>query len=251
MKSTYRLDPATLMALRGHSVAIDPWEIGVAWAYRLDWSPLPVFQNYSAYTSRLDRLNAAAVSSPDGPERILRENPALVYPEFPTRGIDNRFPAWDPPAEARAILCNFVVVHTTVRWQVLGRTADRCGRPHLVLSVDVRPGAAVRVPAPAPHQVVFARIAGSGIGGLDRLVGLALRAPARHVVIDGARSYRLVPDTAADGLLLRGSGRIGGVGAFAQIPRAKTIAVTGVGGSLRLSFFRIRVSGGNLMWPDG
>ena len=79
----YGLDPQMLADLRGHTVAIEPWEIGVAWAYQLDWDPLPVFQNYQAYTSRLDEANAAEVESPTGPDRILRENELLVVPIRP------------------------------------------------------------------------------------------------------------------------------------------------------------------------
>jgi hypothetical protein len=241
MKDIYRLGPQTLAALRGHSVAADPWEIGVVWAYGLDWSPLPVIQNYSAYTEHLDLLNAAAAESPEGPERILRENAGLVYPEFPTRSIDNRFPGWDPPAQARAILCHFVPLHTTERWQVLGRVPNRCSRPRLIRSVEAVSGEVLRVPAAGRDEVVFVSIEGVEVDGFERLLSVFLRAPARHVIVNGTRSYRLVPGTAADGLLLRGSERIGGSGAFAQIPGARTIEITGTSGDLRFDFFRVRV----------
>ena len=153
MALTYQLEPAILSRLRGHSVDIDPWEAGVAWAYDLDWSPLPVFQNYSAYTARLDALNAAEAASLSGPERILRENPSLVDPAYQSRSIDDRNPAWDPPEQARAILCNFVPLHTTSRWQVLGRIRDRCGRPKSAGTVDAEPGVPVPVPVPAKGEV--------------------------------------------------------------------------------------------------
>ena len=39
----YGLDPQMLADLRGHTMAIEPWETGVAWAYQLDWDPLPIF----------------------------------------------------------------------------------------------------------------------------------------------------------------------------------------------------------------
>ncbi len=241
MKSIYKLDPRTQAALRGHTVAIEPWEIGVAWAYRLDWDPLPVFQNYSAYTSRLDDLNADAVSSPGGPERILRENAGLVYPEFPTRSIDSRFPGWDPPAQARAALCHFVVVRATERWQVLARAPDRCGPSRPIGSAEASPGEAVQVPAPGRDEVVWARVDGVEVGGLERLVAFVAHARTRHAIVNGTQSYRLIPGTASDGLMLRSSNHIGGQGAFAQIPQAKTIAVTGTDGDLRFSFYAMRV----------
>ena len=237
MFSIYKLEPAALAALRGHTVAIEPWEIGVAWAYGLDWEPLPVIQNYSAYTARLDRINSAKLSDPDGPERLLRENVGVVYPEFPTRTIDSRFPGWDPPEQARTALCHFKLVEATERWQVLARTPDRCGPPRPLGTVEAGSGEEVRVPAPGPGEFVWVRIDGVEVGGLERLMAFAAHARTRHAIVNGERSYRLIPGTAEDGLMLRSSDGIGGRGAFAQIPQAKSIAVTGAGGNLRFSFF--------------
>ena len=180
MKATYRLDPKTRAELSGHTVAIEPWEIGVAWAYRLNWAPLPVFQNYQAYTSKLDRLNAVAVERPGGPERILRENQLLVDPEFPTPDLDNRFPGWDPPEQARAVLCHFVPLHTTDRWQVLGRTANRCSPPQFIRSTAAGPGTTVRVPEPGRDEVVFVRIYGAGVSGSELLSTSTARSAEKH-----------------------------------------------------------------------
>lgn len=237
MKATYRLDRGMRVALRGRSVAIEPWEIGVAWAYRLDWSPLPVFQNYSAYTKPLDQLNAGAVENAAGPQRILRENQLLVDPEFSTPDLDNRYLGWDPPAQARAVLCHFVDLQTTPRWQLLGRVPDRCGRPRFIQSTVTNPGSPIRVPVPRRGEVVFVRIQGAGVSGLERVSTLLLHARLRNLIVNGSASYRLIPETAADGLMLRGGLGTPTVGAFSQIPQAKTIAVTGVSGTLRLSFF--------------
>jgi hypothetical protein len=241
MTAIYQLEPSTLAALRGHTVAIEPWEIGVAWAYELDWDPLPVFQNYSAYTSRLDELNSYALIGPGGPERLLRENSGLVYPEFPTRSIDSRFPGWDPPEQARLTLCNFAVVRATERWQVLARRPNRCGPSRPVGSAEASPGEAVEVPAPGPNEVVWARIDGVEVGGLERLLSFVAHPRTRHAVVNGDRSYRLIPGTATDGLMLRSSDGIGGKGAFGQIPQARTIAVTGAGEDLHFSFYAMRL----------
>jgi hypothetical protein len=241
MEAIYQLEAETLAALQGHTVAIEPWEIGVAWAYDLDWEPLPVFQNYSAYTAKLDAINSEALLSPDGPERLLRENVGAVYPEFPTRGIDGRFPGWDPPQQARTTLCNFAVVHASQRWQVLARVPDRCGRSRPLGAVEAGPGGAVEVPAPGPHEVVWARVDGVEVGGLERLLAFVSHARTRHAIVNGKRSYRLIPGTAADGLMLRSTNGIGGRGALAQIPQARTIAITGVDDQLRFAFFAMPV----------
>jgi hypothetical protein len=242
MRGTYRLDRQTRLALRGHTVAIEPWEIGVAWAYRLDWAPLPIFQNYSAYTSSLDRLNAASVKSADGPERILRENQLLVAPEFPTFDLDNRFPGWDPPAQARAALCHFAPLHTTERWQVLGRIPDRCDAPQFVGSVEANPGSTVHVPAPGPNDVIFVRIHGAGVSGLERLSTLLLHAGLRTMTVNGTQHYRLVPGTAGDGLMLRAGAAIAESGPFSPTPQAESIAVTGANEGLRFDFFSMHTT---------
>jgi hypothetical protein len=245
MGISYGLDPQTLAALRGHTVAVEPWEIGVTWAYHLDWDPLPVFANYQAYTSKLDDANADKVESPTGPDRILRENVPVVTPEWPTGDLDNRYPGWDPPAQARAILCNFVPLHTTIRWQVLGRTPDRCGPPQLVRSVEAAPGTTVTVPPPGRDGVVFVRIHGAGVSGLERLSSFLLHARTRRVIVNGTQRYRMIPGTASDGLLLWGSDRVAAGAGFSQIPQARTIAVTGADGDLRLDFFRMNVREGH------
>ncbi|MGH2962258.1 MAG: hypothetical protein ACRDL3_08710, partial [Solirubrobacterales bacterium] len=79
----YGLDPRTLELLRDAPVHVDPWEAEVAWAHGLEWRPLPVFQTYAAYTEELDRRNAEALASDDGPSRILRQHVAFVGERYP------------------------------------------------------------------------------------------------------------------------------------------------------------------------
>ena len=251
MEATYRLDPGTLAALRGRTVAVEPWEAGVAWAYRLDWRPLPVFQNYSPNTAVLDRVNAETAEDRDGPERILRENPLAVFPEFPTRDLDSRYSGWDPPEQQRAVLCNFAPVRTTALWQVLARVPDRCGEPRPAGAVAAGEGEAVEVPAPRRGEVVFARIEGAGVEGVERLSTLLFHARVRHLVLDGARSYRLIPETAGDGLLLRGRGAFVDRSGFSPIPQARTLALTGAGDGLRFEFFRVQVTAAQHPAPTG
>jgi hypothetical protein len=241
LQATYGLEPRALAALRGRTVAVEPWEIAAAWAYELDWRPLPVFQNYQAYTAALDRLNSETVESADGPERILRENQLLVHEEFPTPDLDGRYLGWDPPEQARAVLCNFAPLATSERWQVLGRVPDRCGSPVPLGTVSAGSGEAVDVPVPGPRQVVFVRIGGAGVSGLERLQTFLFHASARHLTVDGERRYRLIPETAGDGLLLRGGAAVSEPGPFSSIPQAETIAVEGASGDLTYSFYAMDV----------
>ena len=52
-----------LALLRGHTVAVEPYENQLAWAYRLKWRPLPVLQSYTAYTTGLDQEDASFAAS--------------------------------------------------------------------------------------------------------------------------------------------------------------------------------------------
>lgn len=242
MQSAYELAPPGLAALRGHTVAVEPWEVGAAWAYELDWLPLPVFQNYSAYTPALDRLNSEAAEDPDGPERILRQNTQVVQPEFPGADLDDRLPGWDPPEQARAVLCNFAPLFTDERWQVLGRLpASRCGAPRVIDTVEAAAGAPAEVPEPKPGQVVFVRIGGVGVGGLERVQTALFHADSRHATINGDTRVRLVPETAGDGLLLRAAPGVVEPGPFDPVPEAATLAVEGGADHLTYTFYAMSV----------
>jgi hypothetical protein len=240
MEAEYGLAPAGLAAVGDHTVAIEPWEIGAAWAYGLHWDPLPVFQNYSAYTPQLDRLNAEAVEDPGGPERLLRHNPLVVQPEFPTADLDDRFAGWDPPEQARAVLCNFAPLWEDERWQVLGRVRDPCGGEREIGSVSAA-GEAVDVPTPGPGEVVFARIHGAGVSGLERLQTFLFHAASRHAVVNGETRYRLVPETAGDGLLLRAAPGVVKPGPFDPVPEASTLAVEGGADRITYDFYAFKV----------
>jgi hypothetical protein len=241
MQGVYAIPPEALAQLDGHTVAVEPWETGAAWAYELDWQPQPVFQNYSAYTSGLDRLNAAAIEDPDGPERLLRDAPQAVVAEFPTPDLDNRFGGWDPPEQARAVLCNFVPLFSDERWQVLGRVPDRCGPERSLGTVEAAAGAAVPVPRPSPESVVYVRIGGVGVGGLERVQTFLFHAGSRHATVNGTARYRLVPETAGDGLLLRGAPGVAETGPFDPLPEARTLAVDGGDDRVTYSFYEMRV----------
>lgn len=241
IRGSLKIDDSLLTEMDGHTVAVDPWEISAAWAYGLDWQPLPVFQNYAAFTEKLDQLNAGSAASPDGPDRILRENAGLVDAQWPDRAIDGRYPGWEPPAQSIAVLCNFAPLRTTARWQVLGRIPDRCGEPESIKTVDSSYGTPVVIPEAGPGEVVFVKIHGAEVSGLEKLRTLLLRSKLRLAKLDGGNDYRLVPGTAGDGLLLRSDPAVERPGPYSQIPQAKSIELTGVSGDLEFEFFRMPI----------
>lgn len=242
MAVVYRIDRQTLAALRGHRVAIDPWEAGVAWLYNLHWQPLPVFQDYSAYTRGLDRLNADALSSRTGPQRLLREDTAALTSRASTSGdVDNRLPAWDPPAQAIAMLCHFKALRTTARWEVLTRIPNRCGDAHLLKTVVVRDGQPVALTSAPRGEVTYARVAGVDVAGLEQLRTLLYRARDRFLVVNRGIAYRLVPGTADDGLVMDAAPGIDYPAPFALAPQARTIAFHGVTGPVTVRLYALPV----------
>jgi hypothetical protein len=191
-----KLAPLQYGEIKDRRTHMDPYDISVAWAYRLShWQPLPIFQNYSAYTTSLDERNADLLRDPKGPERILRR---------PGSAIDGRNPAWEPPAAMRAMLCHFRPAGAkTNEWEVLERVPDRCGAAHEIAVVDGRLGQPIPVPpVPNPNELMYVKIDGFAPGPLEKLRKLLYRAYVRGVVLDGSRGWRAVADTVEDGLIL-------------------------------------------------
>ncbi len=204
MVADYQLSPAELKLLRSGSFHSVPTEAGVAWAYDLDWDPLPVFQQYSAYTARLDQLNAAKLESSTAPEVLLWNNSSLGDPNAVNApgALDSRWPAFESPAQMLQMFCHYRMVRWNERWSVLRRGPDRCGRERPIETVTVPNGERVRLPAVGKDEALVLRVDGLGTSGVERLRTALFRAAPRVVVV-GAQPLSMVGETAADGLLLQ------------------------------------------------
>src|SRR5439155_7490205 len=135
LQATYGLDPTTRGLIGDHTVDVYPAEAAIAWAYGLNWHPLPVFQSYAAYTPFLDHRNAAAVASPSGAQVILRYQPGLGQGGVSTTaGVDGRYAPYDAPATTLAMLCNFRQARASGAFELLVRRTDRCGAPRALES---------------------------------------------------------------------------------------------------------------------
>jgi hypothetical protein len=220
LAAAYDLDGETLELLAGRTVHVDPGEVGAVWAYDLDWLPIPVFQPYAAWTEALDRRNAEALASADGPERILRRR---VNPL-------GRYPGFESPAAMIAMLCNFEALRTQGEWQVLGRVPDRCGEPRPLGSAEAPIGEPIPVPEAPPGELVFAEVQGIQVTGLERLKAMLYRADARRVSFDAGPGYVLIAETAAGPLLLRAPPRVDYPDDFAIAPNADEVTFMRDGG---------------------
>jgi hypothetical protein len=239
LQQVYGLNDSTLAALAGQSVHIHPLEASIAWAYpQLHWDPLPVFQAYSAYTSALDEANAAVLAGSGAPERILAG----------WGTIDGRYADWDPPAAMLAMACHYVQSGVQGSWQLLTRTPERCGAEQALESVRTTVGQEVVVPpAGGPDRMVVARIRGLDTSFAYRLRAQLLKIPPITIVIDRTTSYRLVPGTAGDGLVLSApQSAIGWSPPFAFPSSVSTLQVRasgwGIGTTLRIDFSSVAVS---------
>lgn len=233
MEAAYGIPPRQIAALRTGTVHVAPWEAGAAWAYDLDWDPLPVFQQYSAYTKRLDELNAAKLEGDSAPERILWQNTTMFDPNavnYPG-AIDARWPAFETPVEMVRMLCLYRATQWTENWAVLRRAPNRCGRERFLGSVVARNRESVPLPRTRPDEALVVRVEGLGISGLERLRTLFFRAKNRGVIFSDA-SWSIVGNTAEDGLLVSVPRWADYPGKFALSSGSSTIGFERFGGLL-------------------
>jgi hypothetical protein len=260
LRSRYALPPDILTAVAGHRVHIDPNEVALAFAYpEIRWAPLPIFQSYDVVTPALDELNAARLRSSEAPDRIIREfvpwpdPPDVVRQQFgrPLRPgevvpltVDARFRWFESPAATLETFCRYRQVAATPRWQVLERTSASCGPSQPIATVTAQAGTAVPVPQASTDAFLVVRIHGITGSGRERLKAILYKGTEWYVKLDDTR-YRLVPGTAADGLILAVPPSVDGSYPFAFGAPIRTISVSaGINGresqaSLTYEFQRV------------
>jgi hypothetical protein len=231
------LPASGLRALSPYTVAGDPFEVGLSYAYpQLRWGPEPVLQSYSAYTSYLDNLDARFLASKKAPERILDQ--ALA--------IDGQDPWWAPSSTDVALVCHYEPLGSLAAWQVLARVPDRCGPARLV-RVDHAPfGQRVKVPTLRGDLVVAAFSLTSPLWA--RLEGWALKPPATFATTWTPRqavTYRFLPGTAADEHIIDIPTRLRYGSGFAPAP-VKWLTMSGGGwsrgqGRFTVTFYALAV----------
>jgi hypothetical protein len=189
------VSPSIVGAFNGHCVNAEPVEVSAIFAFpSWRWCPIGAMQSYSAYTTELDNLDAAGYANAhSGPDRVLRQVDAT---------IDGRNPTWESPAAMLSLLCHFKEIGRGGQWQALARIPDRCGKPRLLGTAHANGADIVAVPAAPRGEVLVAQIHGLQIHRLERLKTLFERAAVRSLVINGVVTFRVVPDTVTDGLIL-------------------------------------------------
>ena len=195
LAAAYAVDESMLSRMRLASVHIGPLETGVAFAYPdVEWRPLPVYQDYMAYTRSLDNLNRDFLLSSDAPRFILRRVPAA---------IDGRNPWFEGPATIRTMLCRYGEVEVGDPWQLLERRPDRCNEPELLSRVVAISGDAVEVPPLRDGDaMLLVRIHGLERSILDAAWSFVFKDHEWYITRDETDTFRLVAPTASQGLVM-------------------------------------------------
>lgn len=237
LQAYYGVPGPMLALMRGQTVDVSPQEQTAAWAYPgVVFDPLPVIQDYAAYTSSLDQLDQSYLATPEAPRFILR-NPGA---------IDGRNPAFEPPATQLAIECRYRQVMATTRWQLLERSSDRCGPMRSLGTVTTGFNHWVAVPAAPPGDLVVASFHLS-LGPLWTLQAILFKPPDLFMGYnDGGQYWRFVAATAADLHVLRALSAVGHSPPFAPVTVKRfRFVMKGKSGSesgIRVSFYEIPVT---------
>lgn len=195
LRHDYGLSQQTVGMLGNCSVDILPWDISLAYAYDLRWTPRPVFQSYSAYTKELDLLNAAHFRGGRGPDALL----------YLFASIDSRYPLFDEPATFAEILCDYHAEARDGGFVVLKKNyRTSCGPAEEISSVLAEIGKPIKVPRYA-HHYVFARIHMS-YTSLGKVLNFIYKPAEVYVTLRGngspSEKFRFIPDGARNGVFV-------------------------------------------------
>jgi hypothetical protein len=233
LQDAYAIPNRMVAMMQGQTVDVSPWEQTVAWAYpAIHFDPLPVIQDYSAYTPSLDHLDAAYLGSPTAPRFILRQ----------PWSVDVRNPSFEPPDTQLAIECSYRQVAVDPLWQLLERGADRCGPLRHLGTVTTESDRWVAVPTAPAGDAVVARFQLSQ-GWFLQLQAIAFKPPSVFMEINDGQEWRFVAATAPDLHVLRPASTLGYSLSFIPVSVGRLRFVNGWAGDLSVSFYEIPLAG--------
>jgi hypothetical protein len=217
----------------GGSVDVLPWEISYVPANGLRWSPNPVLQTYSDYTTYLDARTAAHLLGPQAPRFLLVR----------FQSLDRRNPLLDAPAAWRSVFYNYRLVETDLQRHVL--LLESRGLPGPPVDAVVRTDVGmfskwIAVPSSFDHLFARIRLQPRPLGILTRLFW---RVDPVFMDLEYAsgdeRTYRIVPGVTADGMFIN------------QLPRGLNELAHVLDGTQTEHVVRFRIRGpGPLFYRD-
>jgi hypothetical protein len=174
-------------------------EQGVLLLNRMNWTPRPVFQSYSAYTPFLQRANADFFRSGSAPDFVV----------FRVEPLSPRFPTLEEGQSLLELLRRYRPVLSEKGYLLLERDREASGsaRPEgqVVLEKAVQFGEWVDLTGlPGKYHTLALKITPSGWG---RVQNFLYKPPAVSIQVGTGPGvepvpYRLVPGMAEDGFLL-------------------------------------------------
>jgi len=197
VKNNYPLDQKTIKYIDGKTIDIFPWDTAMCWAYGLNWSPRPVFQSISAYTTYLDDMNSRHFMGEGAPKMIL----------YAFKSKDGRYPPFDEPATFQTILRNYAYVSSIGEFALLEYSSNMSEQyPEVDLGrIESKFGAFIPVPE-WNKGFVFGHleISDSLLGRMISIVYKPSQIYIQFKFIDGttSRKFRFIPDNAKNGLFL-------------------------------------------------
>jgi len=234
LKHNLAIPASMLDRIGSRTVSVEPLENGAVWVYpQLGYDPEPTLQNYNAYTTNLDNLDVNWLRGARAPAFILYQSSST---------IDNRDPAFDPPATELAIACHYRQVAATSTWQLLARASDRCGAPRPLVRVRTGFDVWTKVPtAPAGDAVVASVDLSLPLAW--KLENLLFRPHEVTLYTNGgASAYRFITGTAADLHLLIPPSDLGYTEGFAPGPISSVeFTLSGAGSStpIEIKFYAV------------
>lgn len=179
----------------GGTVDLYPYNLAAIFAAGQKWSPRPVIQSYSAYTSSLAALNRDHLKGLDAPDRIY----------FSIAPIDGRYPSLDDGASWPELIARYRVTGYFDQYAILEKRSQPIAIDVGAPVLDQKSLLGEQVPIPTINAPIWAKI-NVNPTLIGRVVSILYKLPALRLemkCIDGStENFRFVPGEAHSGFLL-------------------------------------------------
>jgi hypothetical protein len=192
----YHIDKSMIKYLENKKVDIFPWDISLAWAYGLGWSPRPIFQSYSAYTHYLDEKNSYHFINAGAPDNIL----------YTYASIDNRYPIFDEPLTFRNVLLYYKYQNESGNFILLSKSKDLeiSSQVEDLGTVEAKCGEIIEVPKYQGYVFAYIDFDYSLFGKIIKIFYKPHPVTVKFLLKDGeiTQEFRFLPNVASDGVYI-------------------------------------------------
>jgi len=184
------LSQKTLELLGNHTVDVIPFDIGLVYAYDLNYQPRPLIVSVG-YTQNSDKIGSKHFASTSSPDYILYEKITLDY----------HYPLFDEPATFRSLLCNYHPAHSDGGRIILEKNNKNiCLKEEIISEQTVNFEQKVSVPTNV-EGYLFAKI-NIQQNFLGKILDFIYKQPQVFININEESVFRFITSTAQNGILL-------------------------------------------------